>query len=963
MAETSVDVSGKMPGWSADMADNAALAEIPAHILLVDDDQNFLGAMASLLEGPRRTVLTADTGQSALRYLLRHDCAVIVLDVRMPQMDGFELAKLIRQRDRSRFTPIIFLSGVDTMEADVVRGISSGAVDYLVKPVPSDILRHKVDVFVELFQLREWANKQTRKQSEERFRLLVEGIEDYAIVLLDLDGKVATWNRGGERLTGYASEEILGQPYACFYPPEEVALPDDDLKQAIEVATGQAVRADIDRQLVKKDGSRFIATVMVTALRDERKALQAYAVVIRNVTERKQAEAGLARLAAIVQSSDDAIISKDPDGVITSWNEGAQRLFGYRADEVIGLPIAILIPSGRQVEERGILARVLSGESTTHYETVRRRKDGSLVDVFLTVSPIRDARGRIIGASKIARDITEWKQAEEEVRQSEQRLRLATEVAAIGIWEWNVVTNEICWDAQMFEIYGVTPTDDDIVSYQAWSEAVLPEDLPEQERILWDTVRRKGRSSRTFRIKRKHDGACRYIEAVETVRTNERGETEWVVGTNLDVTERRLSEEALREAQEQLQRWNVELEQAVHVKTAELRQSQERLRAMATDLNLAEQRERKRLATELHDHLQQMLVFGKIKLGQGQRQAKAGPEAAKLMKETDDVLSDALKYTRTLVAELSPIVLRDHGLAAGLKWLGEYMHKHQLAVTVIVPEDALTLPEDQAVLLFQSVRELLINSAKHAGTGQATVALEQRDGLVRIEVRDEGTGFDLAAAAAAAAAGTPGGEISSKYGLFSIQERMKALGGSFDIESAPGKGTTATLMLPLGGGAAARTEELGLRTELSDGSALKAQHSALPGRSALQQHTNRVRVLLVDDHAMVRQGLRSLLDAYNDIQVVGEAQDGAEAVRLVGKLQPQVVVMDINMPKMNGIEATMRIKTQWPETIVVGISVNTGDANGEAMTQAGAAVLLTKEAAVDELYRTIQDVLKTNVGR
>ena len=218
------------------------------------------------------------------------------------------------------------------------------------------------------------------------------------------------------------------------------------------------------------------------------------------------------------------------------------------------------------------------------------------------------------------------------------------------------------------------------------------------------------------------------------------------------------------------------------------------LRALATELNLAEQQERKRLAVELHDHLQHLLVLGKLKIGQGKRFVPPIPALADVMKQVDDVLSDALRYTRTLVSELSPAVLRDHGLLAALKWLGEYMQKLSMTVTVSVPEqNQFTLPEDQAVLLFQSVRELLINSSKYAGTGAAAVTLECRDDQLRIQVRDEGTGFDVTAAAA----GTPTGGLSSKFGLFSIRERMQALGGSFDIQSAPGKGVIATLTLPL----------------------------------------------------------------------------------------------------------------------------------------------------------------------
>jgi signal transduction histidine kinase len=222
------------------------------------------------------------------------------------------------------------------------------------------------------------------------------------------------------------------------------------------------------------------------------------------------------------------------------------------------------------------------------------------------------------------------------------------------------------------------------------------------------------------------------------------------------------------------------------------------LRALATELNLAEQQERKRLAVELHDHLQHLLVLGKLKIGQGKRHAPSIPVLTEALKQIDDVLSDALRYTRTLVADLSPAVLRDHGFLAALKWLGEYMQKLSMTVTVSVPEQLqLTLPEDQAVLLFQSVRELLINASKYAGTGAASITLEHCDDRLRIHVRDEGAGFDVAAAAAAAAtAGTQVGG-SSKFGLFSIRERMQALGGSFDIQSAPGQGTTATLILPL----------------------------------------------------------------------------------------------------------------------------------------------------------------------
>lgn len=429
--------------------------------------------------------------------------------------------------------------------------------------------------------------------------------------------------------------------------------------------------------------------------------------------------------------------------------------------------------------------------------------------------------------------------------------------------------------------------------------------------------------------------------------------------------------ETLEQREQTLRQSHTELEQRVVNRTQELVQSHERLRALATELNLSEQRERKRLASELHDHLAQLLVLGQMKLGQSKALTQSAEKRDALIAETDAVLSHAMTYLRTLVADLSPPILYEFGLSPALRWLGEQMQRHELAVTVQIENDELQLPEDQAVLLFQSVRELLMNAVKHAKSGKATVRLEQKSGNLRIEVRDQGAGFEPTAVVVA---NTNAG-VTSKFGLFSIRERMKVLGGRFELHSAPGQGTTATLTLPL-----ERTEDSGLRAE-STRNAISHQRSDIKSGSEdaapecishrpaaissesevalpIAAYPSRpIRVVLVDDHAMMRQGLRSVLESYSDVEVVGEALNGEEAVAAAEALQPSHVVMDINMPKMSGIEATARIKSRYPDIIVIGLSVDASRAIEEAMEQAGAAMLVNKGAAVAELYLAIQTTL------
>ncbi|MBX3301823.1 MAG: response regulator [Nitrospira sp.] len=424
-----------------------------------------------------------------------------------------------------------------------------------------------------------------------------------------------------------------------------------------------------------------------------------------------------------------------------------------------------------------------------------------------------------------------------------------------------------------------------------------------------------------------------------------------VICYSFDSTKLRETEQVLRVSELQLREFNNQLEERVKERTNELLTSQQRLRSLATELNLAEQRERKRLAVELHDHLQQLLVLGKLKLGQGRPLADSVPACAALLKATDEVLSEALQYTRTLVGELSPPVLREHGLAAGLKWLGEYMLRHDLNVTVQISEVDIELPEDQAILMFQSVRELLMNCRKHASTKDAQVMMDMRNGLLHIEVRDQGIGFELAAAAAAADSHTSN-VLSSKFGLFSIGERMKALGGLFEIASAPETGTTARLTLPITMPNAPNVTSTLVSSHVETP---RHQHGSVP----IPVDENRpIRVVLVDDHAMVREGLRTVLETYADVQVIGEACDGAEALFVAEHLLPHVVVMDINMPKMNGIEATGRLKERYPHMIVIGLSVNAGEEDQAAMKRAGATTLITKDAAVEQLHTVIAQLVR-----
>ena len=767
-------------------------------------------------------------------------------------------------------------------------------------------------------------------------------------------------NRSVASLLGYSPEEIaaMGEEVVPrLMHPDDLPRFEPHMARVRAFADGE--HADFEHRMLDRAGEwHWFHSHDTVFTRDAMGAARQLIGVATEITARKRAEETLRQNAALFSS----LIAQAPMGTYVVDAEFRMRQVNAEAmptfmsvQPVIGRGFqeVIEILWGPEVggQIAGIFRHTLAtGERYVSPPFTEQRHDLGIAQSYeWETQRVRLPDGQH-GVVCYFHEVTERARATEALRASEQRMRLATEATQVGIWEWNVLTNQIRWDAQMFRIYGIAPTPDGFVNYTDWSGAVLPEDLAENEAILQDTLRRCGQSERTFRIRRRDDGACRHVAAVETVRMNAQGQAEWVVGTNLDMTDHTQKAEALQASEERFRVLADRLDHLVKERTDELVQSQGRLRALATELNLTEHRERKRLADELHDYLAQLLVLCRLNLAQMKR-IGLSPEADEKVRETEEVLSKALLYSRSLMAELSPPILHDHGLTAGLLWLGEQMARRGLTVRVDTGGIGdVRPPDDRAVLLFQSVRELLLNALKYAECTEVVVRMELADGRLRIEVCDDGVGFDLVAADSYSPTA-----MSSKFGLFSIGERMMSLGGWFELTSSCGKGTTAALVMPL---KTADSSELKvLSSGLSDNSALPSNSKLITQHSKLHQQDAKIRVLLVDDHAMVRQGLRSVLDSYADIEVVGEAWDGEEAVAEADRFHPAIVVMDINMPKMNGIEATARIKARYPEVIVIGMSVQAGGANEEAMKKAGASMLLTKEAVVEELYRAIRETL------
>ena len=258
---------------------------------------------------------------------------------------------------------------------------------------------------------RDISERKSNEVALARLAAIVSSSDD-AIISKTLDGTITSWNAGAERIFGYSADEMIGKHITMLIPLE---LQGEEQEIIARLSRGERIE-HFETTRVGKDGRRINLSLTISPMRDFSGKIIGASKVARDITERRRQEVDLARLAAIVSSSDDAIIAKTLQGFVTSWNAGAERIFGYTADEMLGRHITTLIPPELHEEEERIIAQLASGERIEHYETVRIAKDGRRVDISLTVSPVRDSTGQVVGASKVARDVTDRKRAEETQR-------------------------------------------------------------------------------------------------------------------------------------------------------------------------------------------------------------------------------------------------------------------------------------------------------------------------------------------------------------------------------------------------------------------------------------------------------------------------------------------------------------------------------------------------------------------
>jgi PAS domain S-box-containing protein len=710
--------------------------------------------------------------------------------------------------------------------------------------------------------------------------------------------------------------------FDLFY---SILHPDDRerTRQAVEACVRDGEVYDIEYRTVSPRGEiQWIRASGRTTFNEQGAPVQ-FDGTTRDVTDRKRLEMenesrllAARSLAAIVESSEDAIVSKSLDGMIQSWNAAAEKIFGYTAAQAVGRHISLIIPAERAHEEERIIAELKAGKSVEHFETVRVRNDGKAVQVSLTISPIKDESGQVIGASKIARDITEQKRAEAAFKESEKRRRLALDSAELGAWHVDPLTMTLTTDERFRTIFGVAGNE---LSYEQAVALIHPDDQKQVLDAVAAATRPENPEPYAVEYRVVHpDGSVHWVFAKGRANYHlDMSETlASFDGTVADITERKQLDENLQLMAANLADANHRKDEFLATLAHELRNPLAPIRNSLHLLQLSGE-----LSPSLNpvreimerqvDHMvrliDDLLDVSRISSGKIELQKEAV--------ELATIVSTAVEVSRPAID------------AAG----------HQLALSL--PAEPMILEADP-VRLAQIVGNLLNNAAKYTRAGgQIWLTARGEGSEVVISIRDNGVGI-------------PGDMLPRIFDMFAQVDRSltRAQGGL-------GIGLTLakTLTEMHGGRIEARSAGADQGSEFLVYLPLVQETQDRSGgtssvRKIRRLHIAERQILVVDDTRAAGYVLGKLLETMG--QKVEIATDAAAALESVRRVRPDMVISDIAMPDMDGYELARRLRQEpgMANVVLVALTGYGQDSDKHRSNEAGFNYHLVKPASLESLY-------------
>ncbi len=832
--------------------------------------------------------------------------------------------------------PVIVVTGALGDEA-VVECLKRGAADYLLKDRLARLgpaVSHALDERLARREQRRVAR--ALHESEARKAAILESALD-GIVTVDDRARIVEFNPAAEAIFGYPRGEVVGRSFAELVLPPEAREPfTRGLAEVVNSGQSPMIGRRSELTAIRADGAEILIELAISRIGHE--GPQLFGAFVRDITERRAAERALSHLADLVQASDDAIIGESPDGLITAWNPGAVHLFGYTAAEIIGQPIALLAPPSRREEDHWMLEQIRRGQRIQHFETVRRRKDGSEVLVSFTVSPFRDASGRIAGASTIGRDVTAQRRAEQEVtrlnhdlEEHVDELQTLLELIPVSVWIGDATAGLITANRAAYEMMGLpiganlSLTSPEAVAgttpgfrwFRNGSE-IPPDEQPMQ------AVARTGVASRNLEHELVFDdGRSVSIQGSVAPLFDDWGKVRGVVGAWVDVTDRKATEEALREASRRKDRFVAALSHELRTPLTpvlliisaltEAPSTPDELRP-----HLAMIRENVELEARLIDDLLDVarIAQGKLQLN------RELVDVHSLILQAVQTCGDAIQDGRLhLALDLT---------AADRRVLADPVRLQQIFWNLIKNAAKFT-PDGGAIA---------IRSCNEPGTADG-----EAGGWLVVEVSDTGIGIESQDFARIFRVFEQGdASLRRRFGGLGLglaigQAVAEAHGGRLDVDS-PGKdrGSTFTLRLPA---AASPAPEPPIRPPSREGVSPAAP----------------LRILLVEDNTDTLKFLSVALSRRR--HTVRPAADLATARALAAAEEFDVLISDIGLPDGSGLELMDEIQKtrRFPGIAISGFG---SEEDIRASKAAGFSEHLTKPVTFQTLEATLWKVAATD---